>query len=238
MPRHALGAYDLRYNAEQPARIVHGVLRLADTEQVWAAALAGTSAVSLRADPALPLQTLAITGVLAPPLASRFNLGERNTLLWDGIATFDVAQEGTVSIENLITTYQLNSFGQPDDRYLEIETLFTLMYVLRDMADLVTLKYARVMLAANGTRFAPGAGVVTPSMIQADLIAEFQALEYAGYVQDSTDFANSLIVQQNSTKGAFGVMRKGFYVLLLYLAWKGPGGEHGWFEPIRKFFIG
>lgn len=166
---------------------------------IWAAALAGAAAVSLRADPALPLQTLAIAGVLAPPLASRFNLGERNTLLWDGIATFDVAQDGTVSIENLITTYQLNSFGQPDDSYLEVETLFTLMYVLRDMSALVTSKYARVKLAANGTRFAPGAAIVTPSMIKADLIAEFQALEYAGYVQNSAAFANALVVQQNAT---------------------------------------
>lgn len=166
---------------------------------IWAAALAGASAVSLRADPALPLQTLAVAGVLAPPLASRFNLGERNTLLWDGIATFDVAQDGTVSIENLITTYQLNSFGQPDDSYLEVETLFTLMYVLRDMAALVTSKYARVKLAADGTRFAPGAAIVTPSMIKADLIAEFQALEYAGYVQNSAAFANALVVQINAT---------------------------------------
>jgi phage tail sheath gpL-like len=166
---------------------------------VWAAALAGAAAVSLRADPALPLQTLAIAGVLAPPLASRFNLGERNTLLWDGIATFDVAQDGTVSIENLITTYQTNSFGQPDDSYLEVETLFTLMFVLRDMAALVTSKYARVKLAADGTRFAPGAAIVTPSMIKADLIAEFQALEFQGLVQNSAAFANGLVVVQNST---------------------------------------
>jgi phage tail sheath gpL-like len=165
---------------------------------VWAAALAGTAAVSLRADPALPLQTLPIAGVLAPPLSSRFNLGERNTLLFDGIATFDVAQDGTVSIENLITTYQLNSFGQPDDSYLEIETLFTLMFVLRDMSSLVTSKYARVKLAADGTRFAPGAAVVTPSMIKADLIAEFQALEYQGLVQNSAAFAAGLVVVQNA----------------------------------------
>ena len=73
------------------------------------------------------------------------------------------------------------------------------MYVLRDMAALVTSKYSRVKLAADGTRFAPGAGIVTPSMIRADLIAEFQTLEFNGYVQNSTAFAQALIVQQNST---------------------------------------
>jgi len=50
---------------------------------VWAADLAGTAAVALRADPGRPLQTLALSTVLAPPPSSRFDLGERNTLLWE-----------------------------------------------------------------------------------------------------------------------------------------------------------
>ncbi|RKP50500.1 hypothetical protein [Trinickia fusca] len=38
-------------------------------------------------------------------------------------------------------------------------------------------------------------------------------------------------------EGAFGLIRKAVLVVLLYLAWKGSGGEHSWFEPIRKFFM-
>ncbi|KWN77062.1 phage tail sheath subtilisin-like domain-containing protein [Burkholderia stagnalis] len=166
---------------------------------VWAADVAGTSASALRADPARPLQTLALSTVLAPPLASRFALTDRNTLLWDGISTFTVAQDGTVAIENLITTYQLNSFGQPDNSYLEVETLFTLAYVLRQLQSVVTSKYARMKLAADGTRFAPGSAIVTPGIIKADLIAQYQTLEYDGFVQKSQQFAQGLIVQQNST---------------------------------------
>jgi len=166
---------------------------------IWAAALAGAAAVSLRADPALPLQTVQIQGVMAPPLQSRFNLSQRNTLLWDGISTFTVAQDGTVAIENLITTYQLNGFGQPDNSYLEVETMFTLAYLLRDYASLVTSKYARVKLAADGTRFAPGSNIVTPSVIKADIIARYQEQEFNGYVQKSKEFAQGLIVEQNAT---------------------------------------
>jgi phage tail sheath gpL-like len=166
---------------------------------VWAADVAGTAASALRADPARPLQTLALSTVLAPPLASRFALTDRNTLLWDGISTFTVAADGTVAIENLITTYQLNSFGQADDSYLEVETLFTLAYVLRQLQSVVTSKYSRMKLAADGTRFAPGSAIVTPGVIKADLIAQYQQLEYDGFVQKSTEFAQGLIVQQNST---------------------------------------
>jgi phage tail sheath gpL-like len=166
---------------------------------VWAADYGGAAAVGLRADPGRPLQTLTLHTALPPPLASRFILTERNTLLWDGISTFSVGQDGTIALENVITTYQLNQWGQPDDSYLEIETMFLLMYVLRQLASLVTSKYARMKLADDGTRFAPGSAIVTPSIIGADLIAKYQELEWDGFVQDSADFAQLLIVQRNAT---------------------------------------
>ena len=166
---------------------------------IWAAALTGAAAVSLKADPALPLQTVVIQGVLAPPIQSRFQLTDRNTLLYDGISTFMVASDGTVAIENLITTYQKNSFGQADNSYLEVETMFTLAYVLRTLASRITSKFSRVKLAANGTRFAPGSAVVTPNIIRADQIAAYEELEYNGYVQNTQAFAQALIVEQNAT---------------------------------------
>ncbi|WP_233863483.1 phage tail sheath subtilisin-like domain-containing protein [Paraburkholderia adhaesiva] len=166
---------------------------------IWAASLAGASAVSLRADPATPLQTLPLPGVLAPPVQSRFPLSDRNSLLFDGIATFTVGDDGTVAIENLITTYQENAYGQPDDSYLEVETLFTLAAVLRHLAIVVTSKYGRVKLADDGTRFSAGANVVTPNVIRADLIAAYQEDESNGLVQDSDVFAKALVVERNAT---------------------------------------
>jgi len=165
----------------------------------WAAAVAAVTAVSVRADPGIPMQTVALTGISAPPLQSRFNLSQRNTLLYDGVSTFTVADDGTVAIENLITTYQTNAFGQPDNSYLEIETMFLLAYVLRRLRTLVTSKYARVKLAADGTRFAPGSATVTPKIIKADQIAEYRQMEYEGYVQGSDIFAQALIVEQNAS---------------------------------------
>jgi phage tail sheath gpL-like len=165
---------------------------------IWAASLAGASAVSLRADPATPLQTLPLVGVLAPPVQSRFALGDRNALLYDGISTFTVGDDGTVAIENLISTYQKNAFGQPDDSYLEVETLYTLSTVLRHLRAVVTSKYARVKLADNGTRFASGSNVVTPNVIRADLIATYQTDEENGLVQGSDIFAKGLIVERNA----------------------------------------
>ena len=165
----------------------------------WAASVAGASAGSLRNDPALPLQTIVLQGLLPPPLASRFILTDRNTLLYTGISTFGVADDGTVSIENLITTYQKNTFGSPDNSYLEAETLFTLAYVLRFMAGAITSKFSRVKLAADGTRFAAGSGIVTPNMIRAELIAQYRELESRGIVQNADAFKAGLIVQQSTS---------------------------------------
>ncbi|MGJ7611152.1 MULTISPECIES: phage tail sheath subtilisin-like domain-containing protein [unclassified Variovorax] len=165
---------------------------------LWASAFAAQVAVSVRADPGRPVQTLALLGILPPPLQSRFQLTDRNTLLYDGISTFTVADDGTVAIENAITTYQKNSFGQPDNSYLEVETMFTLMFVLRFLRTRITSKFPRMKLAADGTRFAAGSAIVTPNIIKMDQIAAYQELEYAGLVQRSDLFALNLIVQQNA----------------------------------------
>ncbi|HDR9026953.1 TPA: phage tail sheath subtilisin-like domain-containing protein [Burkholderia vietnamiensis] len=167
---------------------------------VIAADLAAAGAVSARADPAQPMQTVTLATMQAPPLQFRFELTDRNTLLYDGISTFSVADDGTVAIENLITTYQKNSFGDPDDSYLEVETMNTLTAVLRRLKSVVTSKYARKKLAADGTRVLPGTNIVTPSTIRADLIASYQSMEdQDGWVQGSSVFAQGLIVQQNQT---------------------------------------
>ncbi|STJ26742.1 phage tail sheath protein [Citrobacter braakii] len=120
-------------------------------------------------------------------------------MLYSGISTFTVQSDNSIQIENVITTYQLNGYGQPDDSYLQVETLFLLMFCMRDMRSIVTSKFGRVKLAKDGTRFAPGSALVTPSTIKAELIAEYQSLEWQGYVQDSKGFAAGLIVEQNAS---------------------------------------
>lgn len=166
---------------------------------IWAAAYTGSVAGSVRADPGVPLHSLPVPGVLPPPLESRFLLSERNTLLFDGISTFTVAEDGTVYIDNLITTYQRNTFGNPDDSYLKVETLYSLAYVLRALKTVVTSKYGRVKLADDGTRFAAGANVVTPKVIRADLLAQYRELEARGYVQNGDAFKQGLVVQKSTT---------------------------------------
>lgn len=182
-----------------PHGSVIGVYDVPEPAWIWAARITGTAAVSLRADPATPLQTAVVTNALPPPPESRFSLSERNTLLFNGISTFTVGDDGTVYIENLITTYQKNAFGDPDDSYLQVETLYTLAYVLRALRTEITSKYSRMKLADDGTRFAAGSNIVTPNVARASLIAKYRELEYQGLVQKGDEFKANLIVQRSAT---------------------------------------
>ncbi|WP_000305775.1 phage tail sheath subtilisin-like domain-containing protein, partial [Escherichia coli] len=62
-----------------------------EPDYLWAAAVCATCAPSLGADPARPLQTLALPSRMAPAPADRLTREERNSLLWGGIATVSVA---------------------------------------------------------------------------------------------------------------------------------------------------
>ena len=166
---------------------------------VWAAAITGAASSSASVDPAMPMHTVPIYGVQAPPLLSQFNGTGQNSLLWSGISTFNVNVSGQCSIQDMITTYQTNSSGVADNSYLQVETLFTLMYVLRFLQAVVTSKYARVKLASNGTAFAPGSGIVTPNTVKSDIIAGYSQLVWNGICQNAAAFAANLIVEQNST---------------------------------------
>lgn len=163
----------------------------------WAAACYGAAAVALKADPGRPMQTLVVNGILPPPAASRFASVDREALVYSGISTFTVADDGTIALEKVITTYQTNSFGQPDNSYLGIEVMFQLMFLMRDLATYVTSKYPRVKLARAGTRLAPGTGVVTTDSMLADMVGHYRELEYLGRAQNADLFEQNAVLVQD-----------------------------------------
>jgi phage tail sheath gpL-like len=163
-----------------------------DPSWVWASQIGGYCASSLRVDPGLPLQYIA-TNLKAPPVQSRLDIGERNTLLYDGISTFRVNDAGQVIIERMCTTYQENAAGAPDNSYLDVETMYGLMFVARDLTNYLLTRYARKKLVSNATPVLPGSNCVTAAMIQASVVAEYRVLEANGYVQNSAIFAANII---------------------------------------------
>jgi phage tail sheath gpL-like len=165
-----------------------------DPVWIWATEMGAASAASLRVDPGLPLQYINTT-LKAPPIASRWTLGERNTLLYDGMSTFRVGDDGTVIVERMCTTYQKNAAGAPDNSYLDVETMYGLMFVARQISDYLLTRYARKKLVSDTTPVLYGSNCVNAPMIKASVIVDYRALEAQGYVQNSTTFAQNVVVE-------------------------------------------
>jgi len=164
---------------------------------IWAAEITGQVAVSVRANVALPLQEI-ILNLMAPPVAKRFAAGDRNTLLFDGGSTFVVNAAGQVITDRLITTYQLNTAGVPDDSFLDVETRYQLAYTCRDLKIYLASLYGRKIFVDDSTRIsgALNNAVVTPSMIKAAVINRYDYVCNLGVMQDPEDFAAGVIVQK------------------------------------------
>jgi phage tail sheath gpL-like len=175
-----------------------------DPPWIWASQIGAFCAASLRVDPGLPLQYIG-TQLKAPPIPSRWTLGERNTLLYDGMSTFRVADDGTVTIERMATTYQRNVAGADDNSYLDVETMYGLMFVARDLANYLLTRYARKKLVSDQTQILAGSNCVNALMIKASTISEYRALEAAGYVQNSTIFAQNIVVE-NAGQGLVKIL--------------------------------
>jgi phage tail sheath gpL-like len=175
-----------------------------DPVWIWTTEITAAAAASLRVDPGLPLQYINTT-LQAPPVATRWTLGERNTLLYDGMSTTRVSDAGAVVIERMVTTYQKNAAGAVDNSYLDVETLYGLMYVARQMADYLLTRYARKKLVSDGTPVLYGSNCVTAAMIKASVILDYKALEQQGYVQNSPIFAQNVIVE-NAGSGLIKIL--------------------------------
>lgn len=162
---------------------------------LWAATDAIVAAAALAIDPARPLQTLALPGLIGPAEGERWNDAERNLLLYDGIATYTVASDGTVQIERQITTYQENASGVADDSYLDINTPETLERIRFEQISLFAQKYPRHKLAADIDRdfYDPSQSIMTPKVAKAELLNLYRLtfMGANGWVRDYAGYAES-----------------------------------------------
>lgn len=161
---------------------------------LWAAVNASVAGAALAIDPARPLQTLRLDGLYGPSESDRFTDAERNLLLYDGIATFKVASDGTVLIERQITTYQQTDAGVASDAYLDINVPETLERIRYDQRARILQRYPRHKLATDADAGLYGAGqpIATPNTVKAELLSLYRDFITNGWTQDYAGYAESL----------------------------------------------
>lgn len=149
----------------------------------WALDFCAVHAVSIRANPSVPIGGLAggaALNVMAPSLANQDDFAEQETLLFDGMSTYIVNPAGQVSVQRAITTYQMNAAGQPDNSYLSSNVPYQLMAFMRAFITLMSSQFNQVILVADGSRIPAGSNMVTSQTLLYSVIAMYQAMATTG----------------------------------------------------------
>ena len=166
----------------------------------WTAALGGIAVTYLADAPSLsqPLQTLVLQNVLPPfSRALWWAIPDRQTLYADGIAASVVTGAGQVELDRVVTTYKTNAAGAPDATFRDVETMAQCMFGSRYFKSAVQTQHGRKAFAATNPFHVPT--ISTPDDIRVTLIHAATDLVALGVLQDATDFAAFLVVQQNAT---------------------------------------
>jgi len=166
---------------------------------IWAAVNAVVAGAALGIDPARPLQSLKLTGLMAPAIETRWVDSERNLLLFDGVASYKVGPDGAVYIERQITMYQVNSAALADDSYLDINTPETLERIRFMQRAVFASKFPRHKLAEDSARVS--GATMQPKLARAELLALYRAMEDLGWVQDYESYAASILAYVGNGSG-------------------------------------
>lgn len=164
-----------------------------------AAAAGAVMAAHLQDAPELsrPLQTLPLLGIVGPrQVADRLTLSDKQTLYFTGISGYHLRRDGTVAIDRIVTTYQSNTWGDPDWTYLDVETMAQAMFGIRYIRTEITSKHARQALASDNPGRLPQ--IVTPIDIKNTIIHAYSKLvRDEGVFENIEAFTQSLVVERD-----------------------------------------
>ena len=122
---------------------------------------------------------------------------QRNTLLFDGIATNTVNANGQVLIECEISTYQTNAAGTPDPTWLYIQTPETLSRIRLAQTAYFNANYPNWKLAADSFPVPAGQPIMQPKRVVAELVGLYMTFMANGWTQNLAQYQAGLSAQIN-----------------------------------------
>jgi len=137
-------------------------------------------------DPARPLNTLALTGITAPPLANRLSRTEQENALYNGVTPSEVGPGDKVQIVRAVTTYTLDPQSVPDISLLDLTTIRTLDYVRKACRERIALRFPRDKLSAR-----------TPPKVRGELLDVLKKLEGLEIVEMVDANKDGLLVERD-----------------------------------------
>lgn len=165
---------------------------------ITVAALPGTAAtarqvaaayaamIASEEDPARPLNTLVLTGIPVPPIASRLGRTEQETCLANGVTPLEVGAGEVVQIVRAVSTYTKNAAGATDVSLLDLTTIRTLYYVRQACRDRIRLRFPRAKLSSK-----------TPGAVRGELLDVLKKCEELEIVENVDDNADALVCERS-----------------------------------------
>lgn len=150
-------------------------------------AAAYASVIAFEEDPARPLNTLVLTGIQAPAIASRMSRTEQESCLVNGITPLEVGPGEQVQIVRAITTYTVNAQAVADISWLDLTTIRTMDYVAKACRERIALRFPRDKISERT------AARVRSELL--DVLVKAEELEIVEAVEENKD---GLIVERDS----------------------------------------
>lgn len=148
--------------------------------------------------PGEPLRGKPLHCMVAPAQGAEPNSSDRNALLADGISTFTVDQAAKCAVGRVISTYQTDANGNASTTYLDRQVAGVLFAVRYDWRTYAGAKYANYMHAADGTKYAPGLKIVTPTTMKNEFAMRARTVwaEGEGWIEDPDQFLADILIER------------------------------------------
>lgn len=150
-------------------------------------AAAYASVIAFEEDPARPLNTLALTGIAPPPIASRLSRTEQEAALNNGSTPMEVGPGEVVQIVRAITTYTLNPQAVSDISWLDLTTIRTMDYVAKACRERIVARFPRDKLSSK-----------TPARVRSEILDVQYKLEELEIIENVEDNKPGVIVERDS----------------------------------------
>ncbi len=162
-----------------------------------AAKAAAVDALQSQTDPARSVCGALLPGARGAARGTRYTRAQRNVLLTDGVSTVVTGRDGRLSIERLVTTYQLNSASIPDTSYQDQQTMRLLAAIRYSSRVRVGTRFARFKLCDDSNPIPPGQPMTNPKGIKAELCALASEWVGLGWIENLAQFVAETYVERD-----------------------------------------
>jgi phage tail sheath gpL-like len=175
-----------------------GVQAPLEAPWAWAASVMGVAAFNLNNDPSLQLGGLLLPGIHAPAPGDQFIDTQQNILLDDGITTYNVLNDGSVTLSRVVTENKTDNAAVPTKAWMDImapKVASRIRWDWRAYREQVWPRNKLVPDDSIAAEFDPSAA--TPKRLKGSWAARSLFYERAGWIENSAQTAAASTVQIN-----------------------------------------